>query len=117
MPTTPLTTECRAIAERMRAFPSLEGNAQYLRKLIYEDSAKVVELIPLVETATQDQDIVRGVYNAAAVCGSSGECSGNIGMWALVPAAAGQLDAALDVVEGAAVGGGGDVINPQLRHG
>lgn len=99
MPVSPETTEARAIAGRMRQFPWREGSCQYLRQLIYADSAVLGALIPDLEAATDDQDIIRGLYNATATCGSCAECSGNLKMWPLMPIAADQLDAALDVLE------------------
>jgi hypothetical protein len=105
MTATPLTTECRAIAERMAAFPNLEGNANYLRKLIYEDSATVASLIPVLEGIDPPvpYDVVQGLYRAASICGTVGECSGHVGMWPLVQAGADALVAAVDLVEAAAV--------------
>jgi hypothetical protein len=103
MPATALTIECRAIANRMRAFPNCEGNAQYLRKLIYEDSAKVATLIPLIDASSATADEKRGVYEAASICGSVGECSGNTNMWPLVTDHATQLDRALDILDAAVV--------------
>lgn len=101
MPATPITTEARAVAERLRHFPALEGNANYLRKLIYEDSATCTSLIAELEgiDPPADEAIVQGLYTAAASCGSVGECSGNIGMWPLAATAADSIDAACDAVE------------------
>ena len=101
MPVTPLTTECRAVAGRMREFPNREGSCQYLRKLIYEDSASLTALItPLNAIAPPvDQAIVQGLYKAAATCGSVGECSGNTQMWPLLQTGADAVIAAAAAVE------------------
>jgi hypothetical protein len=104
MAATELTTECRAIAERLRAFPNLEGNVMYLRKLIYEDSATVSSLIPVLEAIEPpvEESIVQGLYQAASITGTVGECGGNVAMWPLVEKAADALIAAVDAVEAAA---------------
>lgn len=103
MPVTPLSTECRAVAARMRVFGACEGNTNYLRKLIYEDSASVAQLIPVLEAITPpvDQAAVQGLYKAAATCGTVGECSGNVGMWPLVQTAADALIVAVDLIDAA----------------
>lgn len=101
--------EASRIAARMRAFPTDEGNLQYLRKLIYEDSAALAAMIPAVEAAAgAESDITRDFYKAVATCGSAGECSGNTQMWPLMTSGADAVDAAL----GAGGGAGGGLPPP-----
>jgi hypothetical protein len=103
MAATELTTECRAVAERLRAFPSMEGNIWYLQKLIYQDSATVASLIPELEAIDPavDETVVQGLYQAASITGTVGECGGNVAMWPLVEKAADALIVAVDAVEAA----------------
>lgn len=104
MPVTPLTTESRAVAARMRQYPNREGSAQYLRQLIYQDSATLTALItPLNAIAPPvNQSIVQGLYKAAATVGSCGECGGNVAMWPLMQSGADAVIAAAAAVEAVA---------------
>lgn len=103
MAATPLTTECRAIVARLRAFPNMEGNVNYLRKLIYEDSKTLGQLtaeLEAIEPAV-DEDAVRAMYSATSTVGSVGEGSGNTGLWPRVQLAADAVEGACDLVEAA----------------
>lgn len=103
MTATPLTAECRAIVERLRAFPSLEGNLNYQRKLIYEDSATLGQLtaeLAAIEPPVEEA-AVQAMYSATSTVGSVGEGSGNTGLWPRVQLAADAVEAACDLVEAA----------------
>jgi hypothetical protein len=104
MPATPVTTEARAVAGRLRQFPALEGNTNYLRKLIYEDSLTATSLIAELEAVDPpvDEAMVQALYKAASTCGSVGECGGNIAMWPLTATAADSIEAACDAIEDSA---------------
>lgn len=103
MAATPLTTECRAIVARLRGFPNMEGNLNYQRKLIYEDSATLGELIAALEAIEPavDEAAVQALYSAVSTVGSVGEGSGNTGLWPRVQLAADAIAQACDLVEAA----------------
>jgi hypothetical protein len=100
MPATPVTSEARAVAERLRAFQNLEGNVAYLQK-IGEDSAAVADLAGELGAVSPpvDQSLTDGLTAAVSVCESVSACSGNITVWPLVTVAADNIDAACDAVE------------------
>lgn len=100
MPATPTTTEARAVAERFRNFHLCEGNVQFLRKLIYEDTVTLAALA--TETAAVpgvDPDIIQGVANAQWAAGNCGEVGGHTGMWYRAAQGASEIDAACDAIE------------------
>lgn len=101
MPATPLTIEGRAIAERMRNYSKCEGNLQYQQQLIYVDSQFIsTQLIPAIEAVPDvDYALVQSMYFAAATCGSTGECGGNIGLWPLMISRAAELELGLDAID------------------
>jgi len=86
MPVSPQTIEARAICARLAVFSSCEGNMQYLRKLIYEDSLVISSLIEPLEAIDPpvDYSIVQNLYKAAAAVGSVGAVGGNIQTWPLI---------------------------------
>jgi hypothetical protein len=108
MPATPLTIQCRAVAARMRVFPNCEGNAVYVHRLVYEDSATIASLIPELEAIVPPVPYgdVQGLYRAASFAGTAMECGGNTGLWPLMAAGADALIVAVDHVEANAAGVG-----------
>lgn len=99
MPTTPLTTEARAIAFRLNHFTAFEGNAVTLRQMIYQDSATVTELRGVIETDGGAPELADGLIPVATRLGNAGETGGHIMWHAFMQEQAAPLLAAIDYVE------------------
>lgn len=100
MPATSLTTECRAIADRLANFTAYEGNAVTLRRMIYEDSATVNELRGVITTDGGAPEIADALIPVAVRLGNAGETGGHIAWHQFMNEQAAPLLAAVDYVEG-----------------
>jgi hypothetical protein len=101
MPVTPLTTEARAVAARMTNWPNLSGNANIVRKLVYEDSVTINALSAQVGLQpSPPAGMVASLTLAAQRVSNVMECGGNIGTWPYLLASAPDVVAAAAFIEG-----------------
>jgi hypothetical protein len=97
---TATTDAARLVAQDMRDFANCEGNAVFLRRMIYENSAVLTELIAEFDVVPdRDEPTMQRLYYARAVCGTAGECGGHTGMWHLMPEFAVTVDEVCDIIE------------------
>jgi hypothetical protein len=106
MPVTPLTTDCRVVAQTMIDWPGhLSGNLQIMRRMVYEDSVKLAELRDTIAALGEDGPEAGQPGDTASVTLATTrisnlmECSGNIQLWPLLPASAGDVTAACDFLD------------------
>lgn len=94
---TPLTDDCRAAANRMRDWSDVSGNAQLLRRMVYEDSANV-EALRLQVQGLADPAAPAGMVQSLVVAhvhaSNAMELTGNLQLHPLFAADGDAVDAA-----------------------
>jgi hypothetical protein len=107
MPATPLTIDCRAAANRMAHISNIGGNTQMIRKLVYEDSRTLYDLMAFLlgmGNDAPDESGPGGYYSVTLAqkrVSSVMECEGNLQLHALLIASSLDVIAACDFVDAA----------------
>lgn len=105
MPVTPLTIECRAVAQRMADITLIGGNVQVQRKLVYEDSVSLYNLMAfLISGAPAPPESAPGGYYSVAEAqrrvSSVMEVFGNVQTHPLLIASAQDVVTSCDFIDG-----------------
>ena len=78
MPPTPLTIECRAVANRMHNAAHICGNTINMRKLVYEDSVTLAQLRAELERLSAPAEEIASCAFAIQQVSNVMECEGNV---------------------------------------
>ncbi len=98
MPVTPLTTECRAIASRMRNVTGICGNIGMQWQLVYKDPDILQGLHDALIAASKPTEAA-DVTTAQIQCSNLMECEGNIALHPIIIESATFVDAGCALIE------------------
>jgi len=101
MPATPLTIECRAVANRMHNATQLCGNTQMIHKLVYEDSVTLTALRTELETLGAPANEIISCALAIQHVSNVMECEGNLQHHGALDADADWIITACDALDAA----------------
>jgi hypothetical protein len=102
MPPTPLTIECRAVADRMFNAVHTSGNTQCQHKLVYEDSKTLMALRTELETLNAPSQEIANAQLAIQRVSNVMECEGNPMLAHLLSASAAWVIVACNALDGEA---------------